>query len=334
MPNIIVIGASAGGVGPLREIVRALPADLPAAIFIVMHLSPHAPSLLPQILSTSDSIRVDAAVDCERIQPSRVYVARPDLHMLIEPGRVHLTHGPKENRHRPAIDPLFRTAARAYGSRVLGIVLTGLMDDGAVGLHVVKHEGGMAIVQDPNDAMFPSMPESAMRKVPVDFVLPASEIARKIIEVVREPWTDEYPAGETVVTQPGPASKDENMPEEEDERLMGKPSAFTCPDCSGTLWEFDDGGMLRFRCRVGHAYSGDGVSAGYTESVEAALWTAVRSLQESASLEDKLAEQAFKRGDTNTGQNFREIARSRWEQSEIIRNMLLSKENSNKMVSS
>src|SRR5262249_50514164 len=184
MANIIVIGASAGGVEPLREIVRSLPSNLPAAVFVVMHVSPLAPSTLPQILSANGGIKVNAARDGDRIRPSHVYVARPDFHMLIEPGRVRLSYGPKENRHRPSIDPLFRTAARAYGRRVLGIVLTGLMDDGAIGLHVIKHEGGMAIVQDPKDAVFPSMPESAIRMVPVDFVLPTSQIAEKIIELV------------------------------------------------------------------------------------------------------------------------------------------------------
>src|SRR5262245_29960420 len=149
MSNIVVIGASAGGVEPLQEILRSLPSNLPAAVFVVMHLSPLAPSALPQILNANGGMKATAAKDGERIEPSRVYVASPNLHMLIEPGRVRLTHGPKENRHRPSIDPLFRTAARAYGPRVLGIVLTGLMDDGAIGLHVIKHEGGTAIVQDP-----------------------------------------------------------------------------------------------------------------------------------------------------------------------------------------
>ena len=280
MPNIVVIGASAGGVEPLREIVRSLPPKLPAAVFVVMHLSAAAPSSLAQILSVNAGWRVSPARDGERIEPNRIYVARPDLHLLIEPGRIRLTHGPRENRHRPSIDSLFRTAARAYGRRVLGVVLTGLLDDGAIGLHVVKHEGGMAIVQDPNDALFPFMPESAMRKVPVDFVLPAAQIGAKIVALVNGKWTDKEPSRANEIARDIPSPEGEKMKVEEDERLMGKPSAFTCPDCNGTLWEMDDGGLLRFRCRVGHAFSGDGVRAGYTESVEAALWSAVRSLGE------------------------------------------------------
>src|SRR5262245_13630253 len=158
MPNVNTIGASAGGVEPLREVVRSFAPNLPAPVFPAMHRFPAVPSALPKVLSINGGIKVTAANDGERIEPAHVYVARPNLHLLIEPGRIRLTRGPKENRHRPSIDPLFRTAARAYGPRVLGIVLTGLLDDGAVGLHVIKHEGGIAVVQDPNDAMFPSMP--------------------------------------------------------------------------------------------------------------------------------------------------------------------------------
>jgi len=171
LANIIVIGASAGGVEPLRDIVTALPADLKAAVFIVMHVSPLTPSVLPNILTVPGRMRVAQAVDGDPIRPSHVYVAQPVLHMLIEPGYVRLTRGPRENRHRPAIDPLFRSAARAYGPRVMGIVLTGMLDDGTLGLHIVKSEGGIAIVQDPADAMFSAMPSNALKTVAVDYVL-------------------------------------------------------------------------------------------------------------------------------------------------------------------
>ncbi len=188
MPNIIVIGASAGGVEPLRELVRALPPDLQAAVFIVMHLSPVNPSVLPNILRVSGRIKVSAALDCQPIEPAHVCVARPNLHLLVEPGYVRLSRGPRENQHRPAVDPLFRSAARSYGPRVIGIVMTGMLDDGTLGLHIVKAEGGIAIVQDPREAMYDSMPRSAMKTVDVDYVLRVAEIQRKITEIVREPW--------------------------------------------------------------------------------------------------------------------------------------------------
>jgi len=324
VPNIIVIGASAGGIEPLRTIVRPSPANLQAAIFIVMHLSPLAPSVLPEILQRATSLDVLAAKDGDAIRPGRVYVAPPDHHLLVEPGRVRLTRGPKENRHRPAIDVLFRTAARAYGSRVAGIVLTGLMGDGAAGLQSIKSQGGIAIVQDPEDAAYPSMPERALKTGIVDFVLPASAIANKVADLAREPWKDKETSRARELAHEIRSPEEEKMGEEQDERLAGSPSQFTCPDCNGTLWEVADAEILRFRCRVGHAFSDDGMRAGYSESVEGALWSAVRSLEESAALEEKLAGLAEERGDHLSAENFMDVARDREEQAGIIRAMLLS----------
>src|SRR5689334_20802308 len=169
-----------------------------------------------------------------------------------------------------------------------------------VGLHVIKHEGGVAIVPDPKDALFPSMPESAIRMVPVDYSLPATQISEKVVALVNERWTDKEPSRANEIARDTPTPELEKMKEEEDERWMGKRSAFTCPDCNGTLWEVQDGGLLRFCCRIGHAFSGDGVRAGYSESVEAALWAAVRLLEESAALENRLGELALERGDKKT----------------------------------
>jgi two-component system chemotaxis response regulator CheB len=206
VPNVIVIGASAGGVEPLRYIVRALPADFPAAIFIVMHLSPLSPSVLPNILGTRGRMKVGGAVDGQPIEPANVYVAPPDMHLLVEPGYMRLSRGPRENRHRPAIDPLFRSAARSYGSRVIGIVLTGMLDDGAQGLHVVKSQGGIAIVQDPEEAAFNPMPLSAMKNNHVDYVLKVAEMPKKIMQLVDGPWqTIEADRAEEVLREfPGP----------------------------------------------------------------------------------------------------------------------------------
>jgi two-component system chemotaxis response regulator CheB len=255
VPNIVVIGASAGGVEVLRRIAALLPADLQAAIFVVMHLSSSAPSYLSQILNSAGPLTAEPVSDGEPIRPSRIYVAPQDRHLLIEEGRIRLTRGPRENRFRPAIDPLFRSAARAYGPRVLGIVLTGLLGDGTAGLQVVKTVGGMAMVQDPKEAPFDSMPLSAIRNVQIDFVLPAAEIPGKIVELAQETWTCEEPSRE-------------RQEMAQDERTWGQPSAFTCPDCSGTLWELERGGVVRFRCRAGHAYSYDGMRAEYSETGE------------------------------------------------------------------
>jgi two-component system, chemotaxis family, protein-glutamate methylesterase/glutaminase len=325
MPNIIVIGASAGGVEPLRQVVRALPPDLQAAIFIVMHVSPLNPSMLPSILRTPKGLKVSAAVDGASIAPGHVYVAQPDLHLLVEPGYIHLTRGPRENRHRPAIDPLFRSAARAYGPRVLGIVLTGMLDDGALGLHIIKAEGGIAIVQEPDEAMFDSMPLNAIKAANVDYVLKVADIPGKIVELVREPWQPVESARAKDILREFPRPEGEKMSEQYDERMNGKPSIFTCPDCSGTLWEVEDGDLLRFRCRVGHAFSPEAMRNGYTDSVEGALWSAVRILEESASLERRLAADAAARGDELTADRFSDVALGREEQAAMIRDMLMSK---------
>jgi len=327
VPNIIVIGASAGGVQPLREIIRGLPSDLPAAIFVVMHVSPMTPSLLPDILTAPGRMNVAAAQDGEPIVPSRVYTARADLHLLVEPGYVRLTRGPRENRHRPAIDPLFRSAARAYGDRVAGIVLTGLLDDGAVGLHVIKAEGGVAIVQDPQEALFDSMPRTAIQTVDVDFILKVSEMPAKIMELVREPWhsIEGKRAKDTLREFPPPEG--EKMNPGFDERVTDEPSMFTCPYCHGTLWEVREGDLMRFRCRVGHAFSPESIRDAYTESVEGALWTAVRVLEESAALERRLAADAASRGDQLTSNRFSDVATGREQQAAMIRDMLMSREN-------
>src|SRR5438552_3658735 len=326
MANIVVIGASAGGVEALRTMIRPLPANLQAAIFVVMHISPLTPSVLPQILSSAGKMKATAAWDGERIERSRIYVAPPDRHMLIEPGRVRLTRGPRENRHRPAIDPLFRSAARAYGDRVIGIVMTGLLDDGSTGLHIIKSEGGVAIVQDPNEALFPSMPLSAMRTTDIDYILPTQAIAGKILEIVTDTWKETVPGRAKAIAKEPVGVEGERMRDEEDERKRGKPSTFSCPDCYGTLWEMQEGDLLRFRCRVGHAFSVESMRDGYSDSIEGALWSAVRILEESAALEQRLADQAIGRGDDVVAERFRDAAIGRTEQARTLRDMLLSKE--------
>jgi len=328
VPNIVVIGASAGGIEVLRSIARSLPRDLQAAIFVVTHMASSTPSVLSKILRCPGGIRVSPAVDGEPIEPSRIYVATPDLHLLVEPGRVRLTRGPRENRQRPAVDPLFRTAAHAYGSRVLGIVLSGLLDDGALGLYIVKSEGGTAMVQDPNEAMFDSMPRKALAIVDVDYVLKAAEMPQVIEDLAKEPWRPVEPERARAVRRQVLGPEDERMSKADDEREMGKPSMFTCPDCSGTLWEVQEGDLTRFRCRVGHAFSPESMRDGYRDDIEGALWTAVRTLEESAAFERKLASLASDRADEKTANRFLDVAASREQQAEIIRELLMKKDES------
>lgn len=185
--NIVVIGASAGGVFSLIQLVKDLPTDLPVAIFIVLHLSAKYPSTLPYILQKSGNLPVNHAIDGAAIELGQIYVAPPDRHLLVKPDHMRVVLGPKENRFRPAIDPLFRTAALAYNKRVVGIVLSGALNDGTAGLIEIKEQGGLAIVQDPREALIPSMPESAIKHVMVDHILPVAEIAHVLVELAHEP---------------------------------------------------------------------------------------------------------------------------------------------------
>jgi two-component system chemotaxis response regulator CheB len=272
--------------------MAGLPADLPAAVFAVLHVNPHCPSVLPAILNRSSALHALHPEDGEKIQAGRVYVAPPDRHLMVQDGRVRLSYGPAENGHRPAIDVLFRTAARAHGARVIGVVLTGSLDDGTAGLAHVKQYGGLAVVQDPEEADYPSMPESALRHVAVDHVLPIAGIGPLLDQLARAP-----------LPEPLPPSPEEEMGksdlEIEDEQ-KGAPSGLTCPDCSGVLWERADGKLVHFRCRTGHAFSPESLAARQAETLEGALWAAVRSLEENASLARRLERRLRDAGSTGS----------------------------------
>jgi two-component system chemotaxis response regulator CheB len=286
--DIVVLGASAGGVEALSTVLRPLPEDLPAALFVVLHTSAESPGVLAQILDRDAKIPVHEASDGEPIRHGRVYVARPDRHLMLEERRVRVVRGPKQNRHRPALDPLFRSAALAFGPRVIGVVLTGNLDDGTAGLRAIKDRGGLAIVQDPREARFPGMPQSALNHVEVDRVLALAAIAGALQAAVEEPL-------EMVQPPPRPdlqveARSDAGEGHMEDMEAIGTPSVFSCPECSGTLWEVGHADLLRFRCRVGHAYTAENLVGEQAEAAEDALWAALRSLEENVTLARRMAE--------------------------------------------
>jgi two-component system, chemotaxis family, protein-glutamate methylesterase/glutaminase len=295
--RIITIGASAGGVEALQAIIGRLPTDLPAAICVVMHLSPDSLGLMPRIISKGSALRAAPAVDREELVPGRIYVAPPDQHLLIEPsGRIRLARGPKENRFRPAIDPLFRSAANVYGPRVVGVVLSGVLDDGTAGLWAVKDHGGVAVVQDPQEAAFPSMPLSALQHVDVDYCAPARELGPLLIRLAADFITITTHEVERVMDveskillgamEPGEASWD-----------LGTPSRYACPECHGALQAITEGTLVRFRCHVGHAYSVDSLLSELTLEVGELLWNTQRAMEESAKLLEERAERARKDGD-------------------------------------
>lgn len=295
--EIVVVAASAGGVETLTQLVAGLPEGLRAAVFVVLHLPESRPSMLPDILSRKGVLPAQAAVDGAPIEPGRIYVAVPGRHLTILPGKMQLSSGPRENGHRPSADVLFSTAAKAYGGRVAGVVLSGADDDGAAGLAAIKRQGGVAIAQDPAEAMYPRMPQSALNSVPVDYCLPVREIARRI--------------GQLAATQP-PAERPNSVEEgavhqPTEERYQDRqPSAYTCPECHGTLWEVDEGELMRFRCRVGHAYSADHLLSGQADNLEAALWMALRTLEERAQLSGDMAKRASKSNLSRAAKRFQE----------------------------
>jgi two-component system chemotaxis response regulator CheB len=290
--DIVVIGASAGGQRALSLLVKELPKEFAGAVFIVMHVSPHYHSLLPAILSKTASMAVRHAVDGEPIRSGRIYVAPPDHHMVLETDRVRLTKGPKENRSRPAVDCLFRSAAYYYGPRVVGVVLTGTLDDGTAGLWSIKDRSGVTIIQDPEEAEHPSMPLNAKQNVQIDYCLPIGGIAQTLARLTTESngAAAVYPMADQLEIETRIAL--ENNPLSGGILKLGQPSIFTCPSCHGALVEIKNGDLVRFRCHTGHSFSVQSLLADLNANTENTLWSAVRSVDEKIMLLDHLARHA------------------------------------------
>ena len=277
--DIITIGASAGGVETLRGLVSLLPAELPAALFVVLHIPQNVPSLLPALLQRAGSLPARHPADNTPIENGWIYVAPPNRHMLLEPGRVRIIHGPKENRHRPAVDPLFRSAAWAYRSRVVGVVLSGNLDDGTAGLSAIKACGGTAVVQDPAEALSSDMPFNALRNVAVDHQLTIKQIAELLTDLANRTTADApdhvSPTIQTEVEFIKMTKEAEDM-----SQLGGNRTAFACPSCHGALWELQNSNLTRYRCHTGHAFSPESLLAEQSDAIEQALYSALRALQE------------------------------------------------------
>jgi len=321
--NIVVIGCSVGGVEALQTVVAGLPANFPAAIFVVLHISPQTHSVLPDILNRAGNLPAKHPAHREQIRRGHIYVAPPDHHLIIEDGRIVLSRGPKENRHRPSVDPLFRSAARAYGRQVIGIILTGSLDDGTVGLQAVKKVGGITIVQDPEDAFCADMPRSAMDHVKTDHVVPVAQIPALLAELVPERVAAGNGAGKNAQITKEIKLAEADMAAIEDDGRPGTPSQFACPECGGVLWQMEDQELLRFRCRVGHAYTAQSLDAQQSEAVEGALWAAIRGLEEQASLAKQMAEKAGSRKSHHVARRFAETAKENMEQAAVLRNLVV-----------
>jgi two-component system chemotaxis response regulator CheB len=279
--KVIVVGASAGGVEALTGLLANFPAGLAAAVFVVLHIPPETPSLLAPILARICALPVKPAVDREAIVAGQVYVATADRHLLIEGNQVRITRGPREGRARPSIDALFRSASVVHGERVIGIVLSGALDDGTAGAWAIKDRGGVVLVQEPAQAMHDSMPESVIRHVSVDRVGTVQQLAVIVASLVGSPaqglaapaGSDENLKVETLIAMEGDGLKAGVME-------LGKISKYTCPDCHGVLVQIEEGSIVRFRCHTGHAFSLMTLLAEVNESIDTGLWDTLRAIEE------------------------------------------------------
>jgi two-component system, chemotaxis family, protein-glutamate methylesterase/glutaminase len=322
--DVVVVGASAGGVEALRALVAGLAHDLPAAVLVVLHVPPSGASALARVLDRSGPLPARPAEEGAALVPGTVTVAVPDRHLLLSEGdRLTLALGPRENGHRPAIDALFRSAAHVAGPRVLGVVLSGALDDGTAGLVAVAARGGIPVVQDPDDALYASMPRSALAATRSEYVLPATRIGPLIDRLTRERLTVEH----VPPALPRPMRQENSMAAMSEESLggvdhPGRPVPLTCPDCHGPLFAMIDETLHRFRCLVGHGWSAESLAAQQHSAVEGALWMAVRSLEERAELARSMETRARTNGYELTGERFADRAADAHHAALLIREVL------------
>ena len=322
--DLVVVGASAGGVEALKVLVEALPADLPATVLVALHLPASARSYLPEILGRSGAMPVRQARDRMPLVPGEVVVAHPDAHLLVVEDHIVLGRGPQENGSRPSHDAMLRAAALARGPRVVAAILTGLLDDGAAGLHVVHRHGGHCLVQDPAEADFPSMPTAALRAVPDARSLPLRSLAEELVRAVNEvphpapdvpeiEWQRDLAELQSALGRP---------PLMADGSPTGDPSPYGCPECSGVLNTVPDSTVLRFRCRTGHAWSAESLVARQDGDVEDALWTALRVLEERGEMSRRLADMATESGRGWSQEHFLTRAKEADRSAELLRAVL------------
>ena len=326
--DIVVLGASAGGIEALSDLVAHLPAKFPASLFVVVHVPEGATSVLPKILSRRGKLPAVHPQDGDVIEKGRIYVAPPNCHLMLGQKRIRLVRGPREHGVRPAVDPLFRSAALSFGSRVIGVILSGNLDDGTAGFETIKERGGSTIVQDPEEAQYPGMVASAIHNGLADEVLPAAKVGARLVELVKKGAVEEEIGME-----------DRDKIEEDEKELAideldfaqlhgddqpGVVSAFVCPECSGTLWELTNSETLRFRCRVGHAFGIDSMLAKQQDAIENAFWVALRALEERGALMRRLLRRAQQSGHKAGIQRYNEEANAVADRAKTIRDIILS----------
>ncbi len=326
--DIVVVGASAGGVVALKQFVQSLPAGFNGSVFIVLHIPPYSPSRLAEILNKAGHLQAIEPKDGEKIQSGKIYVAAPDNHLLLEEGRVIVKKGPKENRFRPSVDALFRSAAYVYGPRVIGIVLSGALNDGTSGLWSVKRMGGLCIIQEPDEATFPDMPVNVTEYVETDYSLPVDEMGPLLHKLTGEA-----------------ASKEPDNTAEEMKRLkmeviiatrdnafemgileMGELTTFTCPECHGALVRLLEGKIIRYRCHTGHAFTASALLAGITTVIEENLWQAMRGMEEATMILEQIGEHFENNDNPSAGKLFLKKSKETAERARVIHDSTFKQE--------
>lgn len=323
--DIIAIGASAGGLSALTRLFAGMPAGTSATVFVVMHISASATSLLPRLLERANWLPAFHPVDGEPLRPGHIHVAPPDHHLLVRDGNVLIRRGPRENRTRPAIDPLFRSVAVAFGTRTVGVVLSGMLDDGTSGLRAIHRCGGLCVVQDPEDAEWPGMPSSAIARNAVDHVVGIDAMSVLLAQLTATQAPKRPPVPADIEIEARIAEK-ELATMSEDTQAVGKPTTLSCPECGGGLSEISDGAVLRFRCQVGHAYSPDTMAEAQAEAMETALWVALRTHEDRVQLFTRLADHARTRGHERVAVSWDERLTEARTNADILRRVLSSPE--------
>jgi two-component system chemotaxis response regulator CheB len=322
--RVVVVGASAGGVEALRTLVSDLPADFPACMLVTLHVPATGVSALPSILARSGPLPVAHAREGDRLEPGHILVAPPDRHLVVLKDTVTLSQGPRENGHRPAVDVLFRSAARFHDGNVIAVVLSGALDDGSAGMVAVTRRGGVGVVQDPEDALHDSMPRAAQAAADLELAVPAKEMSALLSTLLRTRATtaDDAPAPPERLLDMVTAMADLDPSAIHDHDRPGQPSGFACPDCHGALFEINEGDLTRFRCRVGHAWSPESLLAQQGLALEGALWMALRGLEEKSALSRDLADRAVVAGRTLSAARFRDAATESLDAAELVRRLI------------
>jgi two-component system chemotaxis response regulator CheB len=318
--DVLAIGTSAGGFEALRFLAGEFSRNFPASVVVTIHLSNQFRSELDAILTQAGPLPASFAVDGEKLERSHIYIAPTERHLIVESGHLRLGSGPRENHARPALDPLFRSAALCCGPRTVGAVLTGTLGDGAAGLSALKQAGGITVVQDPSDAAFAEMPTTALLRSHPDHVVGLAGMPALFEKLARQSAGQEVPAPGHLQYEVNIARGGRGSMSEMDH--IGRRSVLACPDCHGVMWEIDDGELVRYRCHVGHAYSAEIMSLALDENLKQAFGSALRALDERTALARKLEGQATTSGRTRVAESWAAKALEFEAEANIIRDSI------------